>query len=90
MDLTAKIVHTGTVEPVYDLVNVGDERQFVANGISISNCWDKRRHYRTWIVRAMRAGRALPFLESYSRNLIISGFRKDKFVPVEGNKVTNA
>jgi hypothetical protein len=30
---------TGIVEPVYDLVNVGEEHQFTANCVSVSNCY---------------------------------------------------
>lgn len=33
------VVATGKLEPVFDLVNVGPEHQFTANGISISNCY---------------------------------------------------
>ncbi|TAL42410.1 MAG: hypothetical protein EPN91_08505 [Salinibacterium sp.] len=33
------VVPTGKLEPVFDLVNVGPEHQFTANGISISNCY---------------------------------------------------
>lgn len=33
------------LEPVYDLVNVGDEHQFVANGVSISNCYASENNY---------------------------------------------
>lgn len=37
--------------PVYDLVNVGNEHQFVANGVSISNCYDQRieEWYNLWL-----------------------------------------
>lgn len=57
--LTAVVVDAGAKEPVYDLVNVGEERQFVASGISVSNCWDKRRHRRAWIVKSFSNGRAV-------------------------------
>lgn len=34
-----RISRCSVAVPVYDLVNVGPERQFVANGISLSNCY---------------------------------------------------
>ena len=38
-------VLTGLDEAVYDLVDVGDEHQFVANGISVHNCYALKGHY---------------------------------------------
>lgn len=39
-------IATGELEPVYDLVNVGEEHQFVANGLTVHNCYAQQgRHY---------------------------------------------
>lgn len=43
----ASIVWLDKEEAVYDLVNVGDEHQFVANGITISNCYATGGQYST-------------------------------------------
>lgn len=60
LPLTAKLVATDRVEPVYDLVNVGIERQYIANGVAVSNCWDRRRYQRNKIVNLIIAGKCLP------------------------------
>lgn len=36
---------TGVEEPVYDLLNVGEEHQFTANGVSVSNCYATGGNY---------------------------------------------
>jgi hypothetical protein len=61
--LSVESVRDVGVEKVYDLVNVGDERQFVANGISVSNCWDFRRHGRVQVLDALRKGRVMILTE---------------------------
>jgi hypothetical protein len=35
----SSVVPSGRIEAVYDLLNVGDEHQFVANGLVIHNCY---------------------------------------------------
>jgi hypothetical protein len=40
-----------SAETVYDLVNVGPERQFVANGVTISNCYAFGGRYGTGLVQ---------------------------------------
>lgn len=41
----ASVEPTGKSEPVYDLINVGEEHQFTANGLSISNCYALEGNY---------------------------------------------
>jgi hypothetical protein len=42
-------------EPVYDLVDVGEEHQFVANGFSVSNCYATGGQYGTGNVQYAQA-----------------------------------
>lgn len=46
------IVELPVAEPVYDLVNVGDEHQFVANTFSVSNCYATGGQYASPHVQA--------------------------------------
>lgn len=59
-----EVVPTNRVEMVYDLMNVGDEHQFVANGLVIHNCYAFEGNYpsphvqmgevlRYWWLRSM-------------------------------------
>lgn len=59
-----EVVPSGRVEMVYDLVNVGEEHQFLANGLVIHNCYAFEGNYpsphvqlgevlRYWWVRSM-------------------------------------
>lgn len=41
----AAVEPTGKVEPVFDLVNVGEEHQFTANGVTVSNCYALEGNY---------------------------------------------
>jgi hypothetical protein len=48
----ASVVATGKEEPVFDLVDVGPEHQFTANGISVSNCYATAGNYPSPHVQA--------------------------------------
>ncbi len=67
--LRASVVDIGKREKVYDLVNVGPEMQFVANGISVSNCWDKRRYLRTMVRKSIQSGRSIKLTDKLWNDL---------------------
>ena len=56
--LTVEAVTPGeTMEPVYDLINVGDEHQFIANGIPVHNCYASGGKYGEAVVQFSEVAR---------------------------------
>lgn len=41
----SRVISVQGSEPVYDLINVGEEHQFVANGLSVHNCYSLEGNY---------------------------------------------
>jgi hypothetical protein len=64
----AEIEELPEAEEVFDLVNVGDERQFLANGLIVSNCYALKGNYNypskqvndmihgAWVAQELREG----------------------------------
>jgi hypothetical protein len=75
-------------EPVYDLINVGPERQFVGSCMSQSNCWDRRRHSRAWVVLAFRRNKPIPLTKELWEQMIIKPIQQPVVVePVQQSLV---
>lgn len=70
------ILPVADAHEVYDLVNVGPERQFVANGITVSNCYAEGSNYSTfttqlvellrywWTIELLDNGRTEEWIET--------------------------
>ncbi len=63
-------VTPASIQPVFDLVNVGSERQFVANGLQVSNCWDHRRYLRNISAESVDIGKSVRLTEALWKSLI--------------------
>lgn len=71
---------------VYDLINVGDEHQFSANGISVSNCYATGNNYQMasnltamtlrywWVRQCLRTGNSELLVDTIVRSLAVMRF----------------
>lgn len=80
------VTPSGVREDVYDLINVGDEHQFSANGLTVSNCYATANNYQMannltamtlrywWARQCLRQGQAELFIDSVVRSLAVMRF----------------